>query len=73
MSLLPTGDKGQRYEISATGYPMEGTTVCGWSEDKPGAEKMAAAFRRAPGCTSTTIRDRWGKELDFTQYAGALR
>lgn len=53
------GDKGQRYEVRATGYPKEGVkSVIGWSDDLDGAERMAAAIRKAPGCTSTTVVDR---------------
>lgn len=73
MSLMPTGGKGQRYEISSTGYPVDEAMVMGWSDTLDGALKMAAAFRLAPGCLSTRIRDRWGKEFDVTQYAGELR
>lgn len=79
MSLLPSGDRGQRYEVTSTGYPGPPVTkegenfVIGWSESKEGAEKMAAAIRLHPSCTSTTVRDRWGKELNFTQYSGVLR
>jgi hypothetical protein len=52
------GDRGQRYEIRATGYPKAEESAIGWSNDLDGAEKMAAAIRQAPRCTSTTIFDR---------------
>lgn len=74
MSLTPIGDKGQRYEVSSAGYPFEGQTcVAGWTESKVDAERMASGLRRAPGCVSVTIRDRWGKEPPFTYWAGVLR
>lgn len=80
MSLSPIGDKGQRYEISCTGYPFEGEkTVIGWTEQLPEAERMATGLRRAPGATSVHIRDRWkatpewGDSQTFTMYAGVLR
>ena len=63
MTLFPTGDKGQRYEISATGYPEQGRTmVIGWTEYPHDAERMAKNFLKAPSCESTQIKDRWGKE-----------
>lgn len=64
MSLFPTGDKGQRYEILSTGYPLEGETIMGWAETYWSAEHMAQAFRKAPGCKQTRIRDRWHQEDD---------
>lgn len=80
MSMSPVGDKGQRYEVSATGYPFEGQkTVVGWVEQLDGAERMANSLRQAPGCTSVHIRDRWkatpewGESQTFTMYAGILR
>jgi len=34
MSMKPTGDKGQRYEVSAFGYPIEQQwCVIGWTEN----------------------------------------
>lgn len=66
MTLFPTGDKGQRYEISSTGYPVECPIVVGWAEAKAGAEQMASSFRLAPGCVSTMVRDRWGIEPPIT-------
>jgi hypothetical protein len=69
-----TGDKGQRYEVRATGYPKksEESTV-GWSNNLEGAERMAAAIRKAPGCTSTVIFDREANAPVIKQYAGILR
>jgi hypothetical protein len=62
MSLTPIGDKGQRYEISAIGWPLEEKAVIGWAEDAQQAERIAAAARLAPGCKRTEIRDRWGHQ-----------
>jgi len=62
MSLTPTGDKGQRYEISAIGWPSEEKTIIGWAEYDHAAERMAASARLAPGCKQTYIRDRWGRQ-----------
>ncbi len=52
------GDRSQRYEIRATGYPKQGESVIGWSNDIDGAEKMASAIRKAPGCICIVIFDR---------------
>ena len=67
------GDKGQRYETRATGYPKAEESVIGWSNDLDGAERMASAIRKAPGCTSTTIFDRQENKPVITRYAGILR
>ena len=67
------GDRGQRYEVRATGYPKAELSVIGWSSDLDGAEKMAAAIRKAPSCTSTEIFDREKGESVITRYAGVLR
>jgi hypothetical protein len=62
MSLTPTGDKGQRYEISAIGWPLPEKTIIGWAEYIAQAERMALGARLSPGCTRTEIRDRWGRQ-----------
>lgn len=67
------GDRGRRYEVRATGYPVSGETVIGWSETKEGAYKMAQAIRKAPGCLSTTIFDRHQNMNVITSYARILR
>ena len=77
MSMSPTGDKGQRYEVSAFNYPMEGETcVIGWVDRIDGAERMAKAIALAPSCVSWTIRDRWNATPEwpdgkYTQMVGA--
>lgn len=61
MTLLcdrPVGDKGQRYEVRANGYPAPGFQPIGWSEFKDRAEAMARAIRKAPSCKSTEVWDR---------------
>jgi hypothetical protein len=67
------GDRGQRYEVRATGYPKAEMTVIGWCTDTDGAEKMASAIRQAPGCTSVEIYDRQEDKSVITRYAGILR
>jgi hypothetical protein len=67
------GDKGQRYEVRATGYPKQEKSVIGWCPTLAGAEKMARAIRLAPGCTSTEIFDREENKAVIKQYAGILR
>lgn len=67
------GDQGQRYEVRATGYPKKGDNVVGWHVELEGADRMAAAIRKAPGCTSTTIYDREEDHAVITTYAGILR
>lgn len=72
MSMMPTGDKGQRYEVSALGYPFPGELcVIGWSESKDDADKMAEAIRKAPGCNSAVVRDRW--ETDDQRFERARK
>lgn len=77
MSMMPTGDKGQRYEVSATGYPFKDEVcVIGWVDQIDGAKRMAQGIAKAPGCVSWTIRDRWDKTPEwpggkYTQMVGA--
>jgi hypothetical protein len=52
------GDRGQRYEVRATGYPKEEQSVIGWADDVYVANEMANAIRKAPGCRATAIFDR---------------
>jgi hypothetical protein len=52
------GDRGQRYEVRATGYPAKEQSVIGWHENIHGAEHMAQTIRKAPGCRETEIFDR---------------
>lgn len=67
------GDKGQRYEIRATGYPKVEVSVIGWSDDLDGAKRMASAIRKAPCCLSTEIFDRRKDEMIIIQLTDVLR
>lgn len=66
------GDRGQRYEVRASGYPKEGESVIGWAPTLLGAQDIAAAIREAPGCTSTVILDRQ-ENKQVLRFAGILR
>jgi hypothetical protein len=61
MSLTSPADKGQRFEISAIGWPFAEKTVIGWAEHDDQAERIALGARLSPGCKRTEIRDRWGR------------
>lgn len=52
------GDRGQRYEVRAIGYPEEGESVIGWSSTRKGAKLIANSIAKASGCKSTSIIDR---------------
>lgn len=67
------GDRGQRYEIRATGYPKEGENVIGWASTLDGAEDMMKSILKAPSCTSSTIHDREQGFDVMTRYGGVLR
>lgn len=75
MTLPPEriGDKGQRYEVHATGYPKDGTNTIGWSASLKGAEQLAAGIALAPGCTSTEIFDRTDNKLVMTNIIRGRR
>lgn len=74
---MPTGDKGQRYEVASFGYPFEGEKcIIGWSEKIDDAKRMALAIAQAPGCLKWSIRDRWNATPEwpggeYTQMVGA--
>lgn len=78
MSMKPTGDKGQRYEVSAFGYPIEGEKcVIGWVDHINNAKVMALAIAKAPGCVKWSIRDRWNATPEwpggeYTQIVGGM-
>lgn len=67
------GDRGQRYEVRATGYPKAEKSTIGWAETLKGAEELAAGIRLAPGCLSTEIFDRQENKPVIKRYAGILR
>lgn len=52
------GDKGQRYEVRATGWPKDIESIVGWCPTSEGAERLAAAVKLAPSCVSVRIIDR---------------
>ncbi len=54
------GDKGQRWQVEALGYPREGEwATIGWSDTRDGARAMASSIKNHPSCTQTRISDRW--------------
>lgn len=68
------GDRGQRYEVLANGYPKDQTdNVIGWSDTLEGADRMMSAILRAPGCTSARIFDRQENCGVIKRYGGILR
>ena len=58
MSGLPTGDRGQRYEVRASGYPNPGDNVIGWAADLASANRMADSIFKAASCTNAWVIDR---------------
>jgi len=67
------GDRGQRYEIRATGWPKEGKSVIGWWSKLDGADEMMASLLKAPSCTSVEIFDREKNEVAIVRFGGVLR
>lgn len=66
MTMKPTGDQGQRYEVSAFGYPIElQWCVIGWTEQIASAKTMASSIGKAPGCVKWKIRDRWNATSEW--------
>lgn len=55
---LPTGDNGQRFQITARDWPNKGFNIVGWSNSETNASEMAKAIAKAPGCKSTQVYDR---------------
>lgn len=66
------GDRGQRYEVRATGYPKDEETVIGWAKELPDAERLAASIRLAPGCISTSVTDRTNGDQSIVTRAGKI-
>ena len=52
------GDRGQRYEVRATGWPKDGESAVGWTDDLKHAEKMASSILKAPSCAAAAIIER---------------
>ncbi|MEO1725035.1 MAG: hypothetical protein AAFR84_21880 [Pseudomonadota bacterium] len=56
------GDKGQRFELQAEGWPADGWNVIGWDDDRSRLEMRGVAIRHAPSCTDVRIIDRHTQE-----------
>lgn len=67
------GDRGQRYEIRATGYPKDEKSVIGWTLKLDDIEKVISALCQAPGCVSVEIFDRQEGKPVITRFARILR
>lgn len=52
------GDKDQRYEVIAYGWPTSGKCVVGWAEKLKGAVKLLRIASTAPGFQKGYVRDR---------------
>lgn len=52
------GDRGQRYEVRATGWPTAGESVIAWTDSKELADKRAESVLTAPSCTASRVVDR---------------
>lgn len=66
MTLSPKliGDRGQRYELHATGWPKAGDNVIGWSDFKwKLADKGHALLTTNPAVTAAFILDRKTSEI----------
>lgn len=67
------GDRGQRYEVLANGYPKNQTdNIIGWSDTIEGATQMMEAIILAPSCTSARIFDRVDQIGVDKRYARTL-
>jgi hypothetical protein len=60
MTLPPEriGDKGQRYEVRALGWPKDCWSTVGWVEDIEQAKALIHAISSAPGFDQAEICDR---------------
>ena len=52
------GDRGQRYEVRATGWPSKEQSVIGWATTIGAAVELSSSISKAPGCVATAIFDR---------------
>jgi hypothetical protein len=57
------GDRGQRYEIRATGWPKGTQSIIGWTNSRAEAEQMARGVLKAPGCKTAEFEDRQEKTV----------
>lgn len=78
MTLKPTGDKGQRYEIKCFGYPFQDQDcIVGWCETMDDVRTLMQSVSVAPGASSVSVRDRWNKTPEwpggvYRQYCGGV-
>ncbi len=67
------GDRGQRYEVRATGYPKpDQESVIGWVSTLAGAEQLAKTILLAPSCTGATVFDRVNDKTALTLHGSSL-
>lgn len=52
------GDKGQRFELWTFGYPENGWSIIGWSDDRFRMTRWASSMLVAPGCLGVFVHDR---------------
>lgn len=57
------GDRGQRFEIRATGWPRSEQSVIGWCDAIQSAEQWARGILKAPGCKTAEFEDRQEKTV----------
>lgn len=63
------GDKGQRFQLSAFGYPKEEKSVIGWHSTREGINRMRDAISSAPRCQGTEVFDRETDEYFTIMFA----
>lgn len=56
------GDRGQRFEVRAEGYPKDGWCVIGWTDDLGAARRWEQSIGKAPSCLRTMTWDRQNDE-----------
>lgn len=61
------GDRGQRFEVRAAGWPFEHESAIGWTMTVDAARSMCVGTLRAPGCKYALINDRETKETIFKE------
>jgi hypothetical protein len=68
------GDRAQRYEVQAHGYPEDkmDNVIC-WTDTPESAERIMTAILKAPGCNSAAIFDRQDQRYVIRRYGGILR
>ncbi len=66
MTLPPhrIGDKGQRFQVEAEGYPGDGWNIIGWAASREGAADMASSISLAPGCTKVRVTCRAAQTIN---------